>query len=73
MEAVAQHGEKPVDIVLLDIQMPGLNGIEGVKVLRRHFRAARFLIVSGTLRAGRHSGRGAQGHCRIPAEVRRCA
>lgn len=60
MEAVAQHGEKPVDIVLLDIQMPGLNGIEGVKVLKRHFPVARFLIVSGT------SGLDA-----IPAEARK--
>ena len=48
MEAVQAHGDQPVDIVLLDIQMPGLNGIEGVKVLRRHFADARILIVSGT-------------------------
>lgn len=60
MEAVEQHGSQPVDIVLLDIQMPGLNGIEGVKVLRRHFTTARFLIVSGT------SGLEA-----IPAEARK--
>lgn len=48
MEAVEAHGSQPVDIVLLDIQMPGLNGIEGIKVLRRHFAAARIVIVSGT-------------------------
>jgi DNA-binding NarL/FixJ family response regulator len=48
MEAVQTHGGAPVDVILLDIQMPGLNGIEGVKVLRRHFPAARILIVSGT-------------------------
>ncbi|WP_454766660.1 response regulator [Cupriavidus campinensis] len=60
MEAAQQHGDKPVDIVLLDIQMPGLNGIEGVKVLRRHFTTAKFLIVSGT------SGLDA-----IPAEARK--
>lgn len=48
MEAVEAHGSQPVDILLLDIQMPGLNGIEGVKVLRRHFPAARIVIVSGT-------------------------
>lgn len=48
MDAVEQHGGKEVDILLLDIQLPGLNGIEGVKVLRRHFGTARILIVSGT-------------------------
>jgi DNA-binding NarL/FixJ family response regulator len=58
MEAVQDHGGAVVDIILLDIQLPGLNGIEGVRVLRRHFPAARILIVSGT------SGRDA-----IPADV----
>ena len=48
MEAVQAHASQPVDILLLDIQMPGLNGIEGIKVLRRHFAAARIVIVSGT-------------------------
>lgn len=60
MQAVEDHGGAPVDILLLDIQMPGLNGIEGVKVLRRHFPAARIVIVSGT-----------SGLEIIPAEVRR--
>ncbi len=48
MGAVQDHRGAAVDIILLDIQMPGLNGLEGVKVLRRHFPAARILIVSGT-------------------------
>ncbi|MEN7528356.1 MULTISPECIES: response regulator transcription factor [unclassified Cupriavidus] len=60
MQAVEQHGTQPVDIVLLDIQMPGLNGIEGIRVLRRHFPAARIVIVSGT-----------SGIEAIPAEARR--
>jgi len=60
MEAVQVHAGAEVDILLLDIQMPGLNGIEGVKVLRRHFATARILIVSGT------SGLDA-----IPGDVRR--
>ncbi|ESJ26792.1 LuxR family transcriptional regulator [Cupriavidus sp. HPC(L)] len=58
MEAVQHHAGAAIDIILLDIQLPGLNGIEGVRVLRRHFPAARILIVSGT------SGRDA-----IPADV----
>lgn len=48
MQATQEHGQQTVDIVLLDIQMPGLNGIEGIKVLRRHFPSARIVIVSGT-------------------------
>ncbi|MEC3766319.1 response regulator transcription factor [Cupriavidus sp. SS-3] len=60
MQAVQDHGGAALDIMLLDIQMPGLNGIEGVKVLRRHFPAARILIVSGT-----------SGLETIPPEVRR--
>lgn len=48
MEAVRRHAGTAVDIILLDIQMPGLNGIDGIKVLRRHFPGARILIVSGT-------------------------
>ncbi|MGE8368722.1 response regulator [Cupriavidus sp.] len=60
MGAVEAHRGAAVDIILLDIQMPGLNGIEGVKVLRRHFPVARILIVSGT-----------SGLETIPAEVRK--
>ena len=60
MEAVQAHGDQSVDILLLDIQMPGLNGIEGIKVLRRHFAASRILIVSGTSQVEA-----------IPAEARR--
>lgn len=50
MEAVQRHAGADIDLILLDIQMPGLNGIEGIKVLRRHFPQARILIVSGTSR-----------------------
>ncbi|MDF3831354.1 response regulator transcription factor [Cupriavidus basilensis] len=48
MGAVQDHRGAEVDIILLDIQMPGLNGIEGIRVLRRHFPTACILIVSGT-------------------------
>ncbi|AVY94952.1 MULTISPECIES: response regulator transcription factor [Microvirgula] len=48
MEAVQTHGTMPVDIILLDIQLPGLNGLDGVRVLLRYFRSARILVVSGS-------------------------
>ncbi|HEY6901958.1 MAG TPA: response regulator transcription factor [Puia sp.] len=34
---VANLGGNPPDVVLMDIHMPGVNGIEGVKLLREHF------------------------------------
>jgi two-component system nitrate/nitrite response regulator NarL len=47
MNAVQQHANHAVDLILLDIQMPGLNGLDGVGVLRTYFPAAPILIVSG--------------------------
>jgi DNA-binding NarL/FixJ family response regulator len=47
MDAVQRHGGARVDLILLDIQLPGLNGLDGVSVLRSYFPAAPILIVSG--------------------------
>ena len=49
MEAIEQHGKASVDLILLDIKMPGLNGIDAVPLLQRYFKSARILIVSGDL------------------------
>ncbi len=37
----------PPDVVLMDIDMPGVNGIEGVKLLRKHF--SQTLIIMQTV------------------------
>jgi DNA-binding NarL/FixJ family response regulator len=34
---VADLGANPPNVVLMDIHMPGMNGIEGVQLLRKHF------------------------------------
>jgi DNA-binding NarL/FixJ family response regulator len=36
-EAIAKLGREPPDIVLTDIGLPGMDGIEGIKVLREQF------------------------------------
>lgn len=51
MEAVEQHGRTAIDLILLDLQLPGLSGLEGTQVLHRHFPAARIIVVSGTTEA----------------------
>lgn len=50
-EAIERHAQQPIDLILLDIQMPGINGLDGVKLLKRHIPGARILVVSGSLDA----------------------
>lgn len=44
--ALAPRG---VDLVLLDIQMPGMNGLDGVRPLREAFPQARIVLVSASV------------------------
>jgi DNA-binding NarL/FixJ family response regulator len=39
--------EWPVDLLLLDLEMPGMNGVEGFLAIRRRFPALPVVIVSG--------------------------
>ena len=39
--------ESPVDLMLLDLEMPGMNGLEGFYTIRRRYPDLRIAIVSG--------------------------
>lgn len=43
---------KPVDLLLLDVNMPGMEGLSGLQMLRREFPAVPVLIVSAIEDAG---------------------
>jgi CheY-like chemotaxis protein len=43
------HTEKPVDVVLLDLNMPGANGVDVFKVIRQRRPDIKVLILSGNL------------------------
>jgi DNA-binding NtrC family response regulator len=37
----------PVDVVLLDMNMPDLNGLETLKIIRRNFEGVRVILLTG--------------------------
>jgi len=45
-EAVQRFGEERPDVTLMDLSMPGLNGIDGVKLLRQQEPKCRVIIVT---------------------------
>jgi len=46
LEAVSRH---PIDLVLSDLNLPGMNGIEFIKALRRIGSSVPAVIISGFL------------------------
>jgi CheY-like chemotaxis protein len=51
------YAERPADIVFLDLNMPGLDGVQTMRLLRAHNRAVRIVLMSGSQEAlDRHAG-----------------
>jgi two-component system, NarL family, nitrate/nitrite response regulator NarL len=46
-----QHEGQEIDIILLDIHMPGINGLDGLGLLRSIFRKAKVIFVSASVSA----------------------
>jgi DNA-binding NarL/FixJ family response regulator len=64
-EAVAQYRALCPDLMLLDLQMPGLNGIEVIAQIRAQYSAARIVVLTtyaGDVLAQRALTAGAQGY-----------
>ncbi len=47
MEAL-EHGQTEIDLILSDIQMPGLNGLDGIKVLKEKFGSTPIIMLSAS-------------------------
>jgi len=49
MGAIERLGGTPIDLILLDIQLPGINGLDGAQLLKRAFPSARIIVLSGSI------------------------
>ena len=64
-EAVERFRSAPADITLMDLQMPGLSGIEAIVAIRAEFPAARIIVLttySGDILVQRALAAGARGY-----------
>jgi DNA-binding response OmpR family regulator len=71
-EALALAGNSPVDLVLLDIDMPGMDGLETLRRLRRQSPQLMVIMVSGIddeARALRAMDEGARDYVRKPFDL----
>src|SRR4051812_22852637 len=46
VEALAQAGRTPVDVVLMDLRMPGMGGVEAITRLRADWPQVRVLVLT---------------------------
>jgi DNA-binding NarL/FixJ family response regulator len=64
-EAIAQYHELRPDVILLDLQMPQMNGIEVIEAIRERYLSARIIVLTtyaGDVLAQRALKAGAQGY-----------
>lgn len=54
VEAFSELEAGPVDVVLLDVNMPDLNGLETLKIIRKNFPAAEVILLTGEGDMTRH-------------------
>ncbi|HUJ69567.1 MAG TPA: response regulator [Syntrophorhabdales bacterium] len=46
-EALAKHAEVPFDLIITDLNMPGMTGMELIKVISKEESATEFIIITG--------------------------
>lgn len=46
--AIRMHQERPFDVCIVDIRMPGMNGVETILALHHILPSSRFLIYTGS-------------------------
>jgi DNA-binding NarL/FixJ family response regulator len=64
-EAVTEYRALRPDVMLIDLQMPEMNGVEAIAAIRAEFRAARIVVLTtyaGDVHAQRALRAGAQGY-----------
>ena len=44
---LAAMSESPVDLVIIDVILPGTDGVEAIKIIRRDYPAVRIIAISG--------------------------
>ena len=46
-EALAKHGESPFDLIITDLNMPGMTGMELIKAISEEESTTEFIIITG--------------------------